>query len=101
MEADGEVSLKTFRSPYVPTLGDENDAKGKLPEELLKALADSGVEVAQDTETMTIVKGFKWGFTGSDGMQYFLKLEPQFWEPNVTFDSIRFIKRLDHFWLYR
>ena len=101
MEADAEVSLSTFSSPYTPELGAENGDKGIIPEILVKALADSGVNVAQDAETMTIVKGQQWSFQDTDGTPYVMQLEPQFWEPTITRKGIRFIKTLDHLWIYR
>ncbi|MFK7768810.1 MAG: hypothetical protein AB8B55_16440 [Mariniblastus sp.] len=92
-EADGQVSLKDFKSALAPTLD-----QGKLPNELAKAIANSGVQVDPGAALTTVLEGKKWTFQeGSEN--YTIILEPQFWE--ADFEGIRFIKSLDYMWIYR
>ncbi len=96
-EIDAEVNLKDFKSTLTPELD-----KGKLPEKLIKAFADMGVQVAPATPVNTLIPGKKWSFSLTAGDQtenYTVILEPQYWEKD--FEGIRFIKSLDYFWIYR
>ena len=47
---------------------------------------------------LEIIAGKKWSFKSDDKI-YEIVVEPQFWEPK--FGGIRFIKSLDHVWVYR
>jgi hypothetical protein len=93
VEADAQVNLKDFTSALTPTLD-----QGKLPPSISQAFADAGITVDQGVALATVIPGRKWSFKqGSD--EYVVALEPQFWEPD--FGKIRFIKSLDHLWIYR
>ena len=93
VEADAQVDLKTFDSALTPDLD-----QGKLPVEIAQAFADAGLTINKDASLKTIIEGSKWALkNGQD--EYILALEPQFWEPD--FVGIRFIKSLDHLWIYR
>lgn len=93
VEADAKVSLKDFSSTLVPDLN-----RGKLPASIAEAFASAGITVNKGAAVTTKVEGQKWTFKQGDE-EYILKLEPQFWEPD--FGKIRFIRSLDHFWIYR
>jgi len=95
LEADAEISLTTFKSPFAPQLD-----SGTLPPALAKAFADSGISLPNDVAIATLVNGIKWRFKDAEGTDFILKIEPQYWEPTVD-NSIRFIKSLDHMWIYR
>lgn len=91
-EIDAQISLTDFESPLTPILD-----QGKLPTELLESFKKAGFDFGAVGLT-TAIEGRKWTF--QDGEKSFIiSLEPQFWEPN--FGKIRFIKSLDHVWLYR
>lgn len=93
VEADAQVNLNDFKSALTPTLD-----QGKLPPSIAQAFADSDITVDKDVAVSTIIAGRKWSFM-QGGSEYILVLEPQFWEPD--FEGIRFIKSLDHLWIYR
>ncbi len=93
MEADADVSLVDFQSRLTPTLD-----QGKLPKQIGQAFARSGINLNPGTPLTTIIEGKRWSFEEGEN-QYILALEPQFWESD--FGSIRFIKSLDHIWIYR
>ena len=92
-EADGQVSLETFKSAITPTLD-----QGELPEEVSAAIEASGLEIPGNVGLKTLIPGQKWSMNIGDGA-YTLALEPQYWEPD--FGKIRFIKSLDYLWIYR
>jgi hypothetical protein len=95
-EVDGEVDLASLDSPLVAQLD-----KGEVPESLAAALSDLGIEVpAGGLEVL--VPGRWWNFrVERDGVQqaFRVRMQPQFWEKEG--DGIRFIRSLDHFWIYR
>jgi hypothetical protein len=92
-EADANVSLEDFRSKITPILD-----QGKLPPSVSQAIADSGISVNKQAAVQTLVPGKRWQFKEGDD-EYILALEPQFWERDR--DGIRFLRSLDHFWIYR
>lgn len=92
-EADGQVSLETFESEVTPTLD-----QGELPEPVATAIEASGLEIPGNVALKTLIPGQKWSMK-MDEQAYTLALEPQYWEPD--FGKIRFIKSLDHLWIYR
>ncbi len=93
VEADAEVNLKDFTSALTPVLD-----QGKLPPSIAQAFADAGITIDQNVALTTQIQGSKWTFKqGND--EYIVQLEPQFWESD--FGKIRFIKSLDHLWIYR
>ncbi len=92
-ETDGKVSLETFNSGLTPTLD-----KGELPSDVAIAIEGSGLDIPADLDLKTLIPGQKWSMT-LDEDAYTLALEPQYWEPD--FGKIRFIKSLDHLWIYR
>ncbi|MDG1874632.1 MAG: hypothetical protein P8J27_12025 [Mariniblastus sp.] len=92
-EENAQVNLQDFQSALAPTLN-----QGKLPPEITAAFANSGVNLAPGAALTTVTPGKRWTFKdGAD--EYILTLEPRFWEPD--FGKIRFIKSLDHIWIYR
>jgi hypothetical protein len=93
LEADAKVSLKDFRSALTPVLD-----QGQLPPSISKAFADSGISINKNPALQTLVEGKRWTFTEGEE-KYILAYEPQFWERDQQ--GIRFIKSLDHFWIYR
>lgn len=97
VETDAKIDLKTFRSELTPTLD-----TGTLPQPVAQAFSDADVPVTGQTQVKTIVAGQRWEFT-EGGNQYVLSLEPQFWEriEDKNDVKIRFIKSLDHLWIYR
>jgi hypothetical protein len=95
-EVDGEVNLKDFKSALVTELDG-----GTLPAAVTRAFADAGYPIPNETKVESLVPGVKWRLQdGSSGLMFILRLEPQFWEPSFG-KTIRFIKSLDHFWIYR
>ena len=92
-EADGQVSLETFKSAITPTLD-----QGELPEPVAVAIEASGLEIPGNVGVKTLIPGQKWSMNMGEEA-YTLALEPQYWEPD--FGKIRFIKSLDHLWIYR
>ncbi|MDA8563609.1 hypothetical protein N9L06_04060 [Mariniblastus sp.] len=92
-EVDGEVSLETFKSAISPTLD-----QGELPEPVAAAIEASGLEIPGNVALKTLIPGQKWSMNLGEEA-YTLALEPQYWEPD--FGKIRFIKSLDHLWIYR
>lgn len=97
VEVDAEVNLKDFTSALTPKLD-----QGRLPEKIVEAFADAGVDISADTTVNVDIPGSKWTFsikTPDRTESYILKLEPQFWERD--FEGIRFIKSLDYLWVYR
>jgi hypothetical protein len=93
IETDAMVSLKTFDSEVTPILD-----SGKLTEEIIQAFGEAGFKISPQTVIKTVVPGKRWSFTEGED-QFKLALEPQFWEPDQG--KIRFIKSLDHLWIYR
>lgn len=93
VEADAQVNLDDFTSALTPTLD-----QGQLPASISQSFADAGISVNQDVALTTVIPGRKWTFKEGED-EYVLALEPQFWEPD--FGKIRFIKSLDHIWIYR
>lgn len=94
-EVDGEINLKDFKSALVAELDEE-----KLPDSLKRAFADAGYPLPNEIKVESLVSGVKWRIQDGSGLMFILRLEPQFWEPSFG-KTIRFIKSLDHFWIYR
>jgi len=72
--------------------------EGELPEAVAVAIESSGLKIPANVALKTLIPGQKWSMTLGDEA-YTLGLEPQYWEPD--FGKIRFIKSLDHLWIYR
>ena len=92
-EADAMVSLDNFESKITPILD-----QGRLPASVSRAIADAGISVNKQAAVETLVAGKRWQLKEGDDL-YILALEPQFWERDR--EGIRFLKSLDHFWIYR
>ena len=92
-EINANVNLETFKS----RLTDDLDA-GNLPSTLTAPIAKAGIDFRAGAALTTVIPGRKWTFS-SEGQEYIVQLEPQFWEPD--FGQIRFIKTLDYLWIYR
>ncbi len=93
VEADAQVNLRDFNSALTPTLD-----QGKLPASVAQAFGQAGITVDNNVALTTVIQGQKWSFSQGEE-EFILILEPQFWERD--FEGIRFIKRLDHMWIYR
>ncbi len=93
VETDAQVNLKDFTSALTPTLD-----QGTLPPSVAQAFAESGITVDKAAAVTTTIPGRKWSLKQGEN-EYILVLEPQYWEPYSG--GIRFIKSLDHFWIYR
>ena len=93
VEADAQINLKDFQSALTPTLD-----QGKLPASVAQAFAQAGITVDKTAALTMVIQGEKWTFKQGED-KFTLALEPQFWEPD--FVGIRFIKSLDHMWIYR
>jgi hypothetical protein len=93
VEVDGMVDLKSFESALAPVLD-----KGNLPTAVTEAFANAGYTVDKEVGVEKLIEGRKWVFK-QGATTFILGLEPQFWEPN--YKGIRFIKSLDHMWIYR
>lgn len=92
-ETEAQINLKDFNSAIAPILD-----QGKMPPSVLESFKNAGISVDANTPLTTLIAGKKWSFKqGKDN--YTLVLEPQFWEKD--FDGIRFIRSLDHMWIYR
>ena len=92
-EADGQVSLETFESALTPALD-----QGEVPESVAAAIEGSGLDIPADTSVKTLIPKQKWSMKMGNE-DYTLALEPQYWQSD--FGKIRFIKSLDHLWIYR
>ena len=96
-EIDAGVDLDDFSSPVTKELD-----QGKLSESLISALQLTGTNVNSDTAVTTVISSSMWQFQMDvDGkpQKWVLKFEPQYWEKQGK--GIRFIKSLDHLWIYR
>ncbi|MEM7456573.1 MAG: hypothetical protein AAF456_19670 [Planctomycetota bacterium] len=97
MESDAQVNLTDFTSAYVAPLNG-----GQMPAGVVEAFARQGVNVPANTQVTVVVPGESWLFQDGQGSQFLLALEPQFWAKDVAGgEGIRFLKQLDHLWIYR
>lgn len=100
-EVDAETSLVNLKSNLIEQL-DAGKTRGipwsKAPEQLRKAFGDAGISIPDKTKVAQVIEGKKWSLK-FDETEYVISVEPQFWEPQ--FGGIRFIKSLDHAWVYR
>ncbi len=96
-EIDAGIQLPGLESEITPLLD-----QGKLPAPLRSAFERSGVQVDDGTSVTSLVPGRKWAMESNmNGQQrrFEIAMEPQYWEP--VEGGIRFIKSLDHLWIYR
>lgn len=96
-EVDAEVKVDDFSSTVVAALDD-----GKLPETLINNLKLYGYQVSDSIPVTQIIDSSMWQFQlDADGkkQKWVLKFEPQYWEQDGK--GIRFLKSLDHLWIYR
>ncbi len=97
-EADADIQKTTFESAVADKLN-----AGELPQNVVDGLANAGVQLSPDAQLETRVEGSLWSITDTvDGQRnvYLIRLYPEFWEKDNV-GGIRFIKRLDHLWIYR
>ena len=97
VELDAKIDLSDFKSAVTPLLD-----QGKMPAEMLTAFKNAGFAIPARTKINTQIQGKKWDFSariGDSAEKFVIQLEPQYWEP--AGDRIRFIKSLDHLWIYR
>ncbi|MEL7495970.1 MAG: hypothetical protein AAFN77_00065 [Planctomycetota bacterium] len=92
-EVDADIDFDTLQSRITPLMD-----MGKLPPEVVAALARSGVKVDQNAAVTTVTDGDKWRFSDG-GRSFVVQVKPMFWEP--LFGKIRFINTLEHLWIYR
>lgn len=96
-EIDAGVSLEDFSSPATAELNG-----GTLPSALVEALRIYGYQIPENTPVETVIESSMWQFkleSGENTQRWVLKFEPQYWEKKGR--GIRFIKSLDHLWIYR
>ena len=75
---------------------------GQIPESVSTAFVNAGFNLAADAALKTTVPGHQWVINDTvDGnpRTFVIKLHPEFWEKGVN-GGIRFIKSLDHLWVY-
>ena len=97
-ESDAQIDLNEFTSPLIEQLN-----QGAVPESVRKSFTDAGVTFDGAVTVLTNVDDVEWtvsGDVGGDAQSYSLRIEPQYWEPRHG-GGIRFIKSLDHLWIYR
>jgi hypothetical protein len=97
-EIDGQVDPKNRQSPVVEAL-----AGGQLPDVVRQAFTNAGITLDGEPVLETTVVGTEWKMTAQVAgvaETYVLRLEPQFWDIDPE-GGIRFIKSLDHLWVYR
>ncbi|MFN6207434.1 MAG: hypothetical protein ACK49R_13430 [Planctomycetota bacterium] len=96
-EVDAEVDVTDFSSPVVAALDD-----GKLPESLINNLKLFGYQVSDSTAVTQVIDSSMWQFqvdVEGKKQKWVLKFEPQYWEQDGK--AIRFLKSLDHLWIYQ
>ena len=96
-ELDAKIDLTDFQSALTPLLD-----QGKMPAELAAAFKNAGVTAPGAVKLKTEILGKKWTFAttiGDKTESFVIQVEPQYWE--TSGDRIRFIKSLDHLWIYR
>ena len=94
--ADAEVNMQNFASKAVPKLN-----SGSLSDKLTQALKNAGLDVGAPRLELK-AESAVWEFTADvkgTPKTFEIRLEPQFWERHRK--GIRFIKSLDHIWIYR
>lgn len=97
-ETDAEVNFINFNSAVAQKL----DA-GEIPAGVQEGFTNSGYGLGADAKLETRVEGQQWLIRDSkDGKPraFVMNLQPEYWEKNINGDGIRFIKRLDHLWIY-
>jgi hypothetical protein len=96
-EVDAKFDLRDFSSALTPAL-----EKGRLPAAMADALAKAGADVDPNVALEAVVPGKRWSFSRGED-RFDLIMEPQYWEPvyEKQGPKIRFIKSLDHLWIYR
>lgn len=96
-ELDAKIDLTDFQSALTPLLD-----QGKMPTELAAAFKNAGVVAPASAKLKTEIQGKKWTFAAKIGDKtesFIIQVEPQYWE--TLGERIRFIKSLDHLWIYR
>ena len=96
-QVDAEFNLEDFSSPVVSSLDD-----GKLTESLVNALNLYGFKASDSTAVTQVIDSSMWQFeldVEGKKQKWVLKLEPQHWEQDGK--GIRFLKSLDHLWIYQ
>jgi hypothetical protein len=104
---DSRARLATVESEIDPETLDSLAATqlnaGEFPESLLNELKGRGFEMDSASPIETTVSGSRWRFKANwDGRErvFEIRMKPEFWEKAAK-DDIRFIKSLDHMWIYR
>jgi hypothetical protein len=97
MEVEAPVDLETLESPAVAELG-----KGELPESVATAMKNLQFEIPEGTKVTEEVPGRSWAmdltFKG-ESRRFIIRFVPQYWEKEDN--GLRFLRSLDHFWVYR
>ena len=96
-ETDAEVAGYNFESGVAAEL----DAN-RIPASITSAFSNAGFDLADDAAMTMTVAGKQWVVNDSvDGQarRFIIELHPEFWEKKIT-GGIRFIKPLDHLWVY-
>ncbi len=74
----------------------------QIPESVSTAFINAGFNLAANASLKTTVPGVQWNVTDTvDGKTrtFVIKLEPEFWEKGPD-GGLRFIKSLEHLWIY-
>ena len=97
VEVEAPVDMETLDSPAVAQL-----TKGELPESVATALKNLQFEVPDGAQVTQEVPGRSWSmdlaFKG-EPRRFIIRFVPQYWEKENK--GLRFLRSLDHFWVYR
>ncbi len=96
-ETDAELSPRNFES----AVGAQLDA-AQIAENVLEGFTGAGVTLGGDAAITTNIPGRSWTIKDTwenAPRQFLIELYPEFWEKTID-GGIRFIKRIDHLWVY-
>ncbi len=96
-ETDAEIDPNTFDSAVAAELDAE-----RITESVIEGFTGAGLPLGGDAAISTDVPGLRWTLTDTwenQPREFVIRLHPEFWEKTID-GGIRFIKRLDHVWLY-
>lgn len=96
-ETDAQLDTIDFDSAVAASLD-----TGQIPESVATAFTNAGFNLGANASLNTTIPGKQWTVTDTvDGQTrtFVVKLQPEFWEKSID-GGIRFIKSLDHLWVY-
>ncbi len=97
-EADAGIQMRDFES----TVAAELDT-GEIPQSIQQNFANAGYPLGGDAQLAQRIAGKQWTITDTyegENRVFNLRLQPVFWEKSID-GGIRFLKRLDNFWVYQ